>query len=67
MERINAWKTYDPGMHRSCMDLAEDYKRLFDHGKTERECVEFFIEEAERCGYIELSEAIRKGRTVTAR
>ena len=61
MERTNVWKTYDAAARLACMDLAEDYKRFLSSSKTERECVEFFIEEAERCGYIELSEAIRKG------
>ena len=61
MERINVWKTYDAAARLACMNLAEDYKRFLSSSKTERECVEFFIGEAERCGYIELSEAIRRG------
>ena len=66
MERVNAWNTYNPGMLKSCMDLAEDYKDFLDHGKTERECVDRFVNEAERNGYIELSEAIRKGMKLSA-
>ena len=66
MKRVNAWNTYDPGMLKSCMDLAEDYKDFLDHGKTERECVDRFVNEAERNGYIELSEAIRKGMKLSA-
>ena len=53
-------------MLRSCMDLADDYKDFLDHGKTERECVDRFVNEAERNGYIELSEAIRKGMKLSA-
>ena len=48
------------------MDLADDYKDFLDHGKTERECVDRFVNEAERNGYIELSEAIRKGMKLSA-
>ena len=66
MKRVNAWNTYDPGMLKSCMDLAEDYKDFLDHGKTERECVDIFVNEAERNGYIELSEAIRRGKKLSA-
>ena len=66
MKRVNAWNTYDSGMLRSCMDLADDYKDFLDHGKTERECVDRFVNEVERNGYIELSEAIRKGMKLSA-
>ena len=66
MKRVNAWNTYDSGMLRSCMDLADDYKDFLDHGKTERECVDRFVNEAERNGYIELSEAIRRGKKLSA-
>ena len=66
MQRTNAWKTYDPGKHKSCMDFADDYKAFLDHGKTERECVDIFVNEAEANGYIELSEAIREGKKLSA-
>lgn len=66
MQRTNAWKTYDPRKHKSCMDFADDYKAFLDHGKTERECVDIFVNEAEANGYIELSEAIREGKKLSA-
>ena len=66
MQRTNAWKTYDPGIHKSCMDFADDYKSFLDHGKTERECIDIFVNEAEANGYIELSEAIRQGKKLSA-
>ena len=66
MQRTNVWKTYDPGKHKSCMDFADDYKAFLDHGKTERECVDIFVNEAEANGYIELSEAIREGKKLSA-
>ena len=62
MKRVNAWNTYDPGMLKSCMDLADDYKDFLDHGKTERECIDRFVNEAEKNGYVELSEVIRRER-----
>ena len=66
MERTNAWNTYDMEMQRACMDLAEDYKAFLDQGKTERECIDTFVNEAEANGYIELSEAIREGKRLSA-
>ena len=47
MERINAWNTYDLGMQKSCMDFADDYKCFLNDGKTERECIDRFVNEAE--------------------
>ena len=66
MERKNAWKTYDRAAAGACMDLAEDYKAFLSDSKTERECIDFFVNEAEACGYIELSEAIRQGKALKA-
>ena len=53
-------------MLRSCMDLSDDYKDFLDNGKTERECVDWFVNEAEKNGYIELSEAIKEGKRLSA-
>lgn len=66
MERKIAWNTYDPGMLKECMDLADDYKEFLDNGKTERECIDFFVNEAEKNGYIELTGAVREGRALKA-
>ena len=66
MERINAWNTYDPGKLRSCMDFADDYKDFLTHCKTERECIDRFVNEAEAGGYIELNRAIAENRKLSA-
>ena len=62
MERLNAWNTYDLVMQDDCMDFAKDYINFLNVGKTERECVDFFVNEAEKNGYIELSRAIAEKR-----
>lgn len=64
MERENAWNTYDDSMKKRCIDLAEDYKKFLNEGKTERECVDQFVNAAEQNGYLELEEAVREGRTL---
>ena len=66
MERINAWNTYDPGKLRSCMDFADDYKDFLTHCKTERECIDRFVNEAESGGYVELNRAIAENRKLSA-
>ncbi len=66
MERMNAWTTYDLEMQRACNAFAEDYKDFLDNGKTERECVDRFVNEAEQNGYIELNTAIKENRALKA-
>ena len=66
MERINAWNTYDPGKLRSCMDFADDYKDFLTHCKTERECIDRFVNEAEAGGYVELNRAIAENRKLSS-
>ena len=66
MEKINAWKTYDLGIHKSCMDFADDYKEFLGSCKTERECVDWIVNEAEANGYIELNKAIRENKKLSA-
>ena len=66
MERLNAWNTYDLAMQNDCMDFARDYMDFLNVGKTERECVDFFVAEAEKNGYIELSRAISEKRQLKA-
>ena len=51
MERLNAWNTYDLAMQNDCMDFARDYMDFLNVGKTERECVDFFVAEAEKNGF----------------
>ena len=48
MERMNAWNTYDLSLQGSCMELAEEYKEFLSNSKTERECVDYFVNEAEQ-------------------
>ena len=66
MERKTAWSGYDDGMLGACMDFAEDYKQFISSCKTERECVDYLVEEAERNGYTDLSEAIQEGKKLKA-
>lgn len=66
MERINAWNTYDLEAQKKCLDFAEDYRQFISNNKTERECVDAFVNEAEKAGYVELSSAIESGKKLKA-
>ena len=66
MERLNVWNTYDLKMQKECDDFCKNYMTFLDSGKTERECVNQIVEMAEAAGFIEISEAIREGRTLKA-
>ena len=49
MERKNAWEKYQGAKDQSLvMNFAEDYRRFLSANKTERECVSYFIEKAEK-------------------
>ena len=62
MERQNVWNTYDLEMQKKCLDFAEEYRLFLSENKTERECVDTFVNLAEKAGYMELARAIESGR-----
>ena len=62
MERKNAWLSYDKKQKKELMTLAENYRVFISRGKTERECVELAVAEAEKAGYISLKEAKASGK-----
>ena len=66
MERINAWNTYDLEAQKACNSFAKDYMAFMDQSKTERECVDYFVNEAEKNGYRELGQLIREGAALQA-
>ena len=60
MERVNVWNTYDLERQKNCFTFAEDYRKFISENKTERECVDSFVNAAEDAGYVELSRAIEE-------
>ncbi|QFJ54728.1 aminopeptidase [Pseudobutyrivibrio xylanivorans] len=67
MERINAWSKYtsEKDMEK-VMAFGEDYRQFLSDCKTERECVDFFIEKAEAAGYVNLETLIVEGKKLKA-
>ncbi len=62
MERKNAWLSYDAKQKKALTTLGEEYRKFLSLGKTERECVDLAVEEAQKAGYISLEEARAKGK-----
>ena len=66
MERKNVWTSYNENDLKALEDLAGAYKEFLNHGKTERECVKSSIALAEKAGYRDLAEVIKKGESLKA-
>lgn len=64
MERKNAWTTYSVSDVEHLEKTAAAYKDFLDKGKTERECITYFVEEAEKAGYKSLESYIESGEPV---
>lgn len=67
MENRNAWEKYPEGNQRQkVMYFAEDYRKFISECKTERECIDEFVKEAENAGFVELNTLIQKEVQVKA-
>ena len=67
MERKNAWSKYTSEKDlKKVMAFGEDYRKFLSECKTERECIDFFVEKAEKAGYINIEDAIAKNRKLKA-
>lgn len=61
MEKKNTWETYNEKQLKEVDVFADEYRNFLDEGKTERECVDYIVNAAEKNGYRELQDLIRKG------
>ena len=66
MERKNAWLTYTEAEEKELEKVAKLYRDFLDAGKTERECIDETIRQAEAAGYVSLEEKVAKGEKVQA-
>ncbi|MBQ6623871.1 MAG: aminopeptidase [Mogibacterium sp.] len=62
MIRDNAWTTYTAKDLKAVEKLSKDYIDFLNNGKTERECTELLVEMAEKNGYMNLEDVIKKGQ-----
>ncbi len=58
METKNTWETYDEKQMQEVDAFAREYMNFLDNGKTERECIDTIVNEAEKAGYQELNALI---------
>lgn len=64
MDRKNTWMTYDKKKEKECEKFTEEYRRFLDQGKTERECVDYIVNEIENAGYCELGRILKNKETL---
>lgn len=61
METKNCWLSYDEKTVAEVMAFSDGYKAFLDAGKTERECIDYIVNEAEANGFRELSSYVKNG------
>lgn len=66
MERENAWLKYSAEEEQELETLSGAYKDFLDKGKTERECVEEVVKQAEAGGYRSLESIQKEGGALKA-
>ena len=67
MENKIAWEKYPEGNKREeVFQFAEDYRKFITDCKTERECVSFFVEKAEKAGFVNLEKVIAEHTALKA-
>ncbi|MCR5624432.1 MAG: aminopeptidase [Lachnospiraceae bacterium] len=60
MERKNAWKTYSKEDITKLNVLCDDYINFISDCKTERECAAEVVERAEKAGYVNIEDYIKR-------
>ena len=65
MEFKNTWETYSEKQIKEADLFSSDYRNFLDEGKTERECVDFIVNEIEAKGYREVSRIIAENGKIS--
>lgn len=66
MERKNAWKKYSEEEKKKVFAFADEYKEFLSVCKTERECVNWFVTEAQKHGFKNLEDVLAGHVTLQA-
>ena len=66
MEHKSAWSKYSKKELDKVFAFAKDYKEFLSNNKTERECCDYFTEEAEKNGYVNLNALVSSGKKIKA-
>lgn len=62
----NAWLKYDEEAREQVFSLAEEYKTFLSTCKTERECTDYFEQEAKKAGFLNLEDLIKEEKELKA-
>ncbi len=66
MESQNTWLQYDEKQLKEVQKFSAEYMDFLNNGKTERECIDRIIEEAEAAGYVELADVMAEKKKLKA-
>ncbi|MBS4912620.1 MAG: aminopeptidase [Veillonella sp.] len=66
MERKYAWHEYSDADLQAIETLSKEYMNFLDTGKTERECIDETIRQAELRGYKNLQDVLKSGNPIKA-
>ena len=65
MKTKNVWLDYNEKETKKVYKYATEYMDFLNHGKTERECTDYIINEIEAKGYQEFSVLLKKKKQLT--
>ncbi|SCX93890.1 Aspartyl aminopeptidase [Lachnospiraceae bacterium XPB1003] len=66
MEKKSVWEKYTEADKKKAFDFADGYKDFLSLCKTEREAVDYVINDIEKQGYVEFSKAVKSRRKLKA-
>ena len=66
MNKENAWLKYDGDGKKKIFEFNEGYKKFISECKTERECVDEIVKQAEELGYKDINEYIEQNKEIKA-
>ena len=66
MDQKNTWLSYSAADKKELEKIAKEYIAFLNNGKTERECADIAVNEAEKAGYKNLRDIVKSGRKVKA-
>ncbi|MCR4590393.1 MAG: aminopeptidase [Lachnospiraceae bacterium] len=66
MDQKNTWLSYTAAQKKELEKISKEYMTFLNNGKTERECADIAVNEAERAGYRNLHDLIKKNTKIKA-
>ena len=66
MEQKNTWLSYTAAQKRELEKISREYMDFLSEGKTERECADIAVNEAEKAGYRNLHDIIKSKKKIKA-